>query len=375
MASPHRLGARIAWAAPAGRWGYGLSGISALVCVSLTTAFSAHPPPRPHRQVHETGMRGCLALLPRGQSQVGRLSGATAAVRHGRTLVSLRTRHSLHGGAPEDGASPGAGAGSRGVDCMSSNSARPAERDGGRPKTVLTAQQEADRAARRSEIAQQRAERLAKIASGESGLGKVRQHVNPLAPAFREPIPSPDWETVYADTALPLHVDLGCGKGRMLLEMAKLHPERNFLGVEIREPLVVRADRWVREEELRNLHYVSGNINVSVKSLLASYPGTLDLVSVLMPDPWFKKRHKKRRLLQAELLSQLALLMRPGATFFVMSDVQEAAEDMVQILEESPDFTAWSGAWVDSPLELQTEREAACLSRGEPIFRAVFTRL
>jgi tRNA (guanine-N7-)-methyltransferase len=161
----------------------------------------------------------------------------------------------------------------------------------------------------------------------------------------------------------------------MLLEMAKLHPERNFLGVEIREPLVVRADRWVREEELRNLHYVSGNINVSVKSLLASYPGTLDLVSVLMPDPWFKKRHKKRRLLQAELLSQLALLMRPGATFFVMSDVQEAAEDMVQILEESPDFTAWSGAWVDSPLELQTEREAACLSRGEPIFRAVFTRL
>ena len=51
-------------------------------------------------------------------------------------------------------------------------------------------------------------------------------------------------------------------------------------GVEIREPLVARADRWVREERLRNLHYVSGNINVSVEYVLATYPGHLDLVSV-----------------------------------------------------------------------------------------------
>jgi len=52
------------------------------------------------------------------------------------------------------------------------------------------------------------------------------------------------------------------------------------VGVEIREPLVVRADRWVREEGIQNLHYVSGNINVSIESLLAAYAGPLDLVSV-----------------------------------------------------------------------------------------------
>jgi len=199
----------------------------------------------------------------------------------------------------------------------------PRESQGGRgTKRVLTPEEEAARRARREQIAHERATKLAKIASGESGLGKVRQHVNPLAPGFREPIPTPDWQRVYADASRPLHIDMGCGKGRMLLEMAKLQPHRNFLGVEIREPLVVRADRWVREEGLRNLHYVSGNINVSLKSVLASYPGALDLVSVLMPDPWFKKRHKKRRLLQPELVEQVAALMKPGARFFVMSDVQ-----------------------------------------------------
>lgn len=199
----------------------------------------------------------------------------------------------------------------------------PRESQGGRgKKRVLTPEQEAARLARREQIAHERATKLAKIASGESGLGKVRQHVNPLSPVFREPIPTPDWRKVYEDASRPLHIDMGCGKGRMLLEMAKLQPDRNFLGVEIREALVVRADRWVREEGLRNLHYVSGNINVSLESVLASYPGALDLVSVLMPDPWFKKRHKKRRLLQPELVEQVAALMKPGARFFVMSDVQ-----------------------------------------------------
>jgi len=144
--------------------------------------------------------------------------------------------------------------------------------------------------------------------------------------------------------------------------------------VEIREALVVRADRWVREHGLKNLHFVSGNINVSVESLVGSYPGAVDLVSVLMPDPWFKNRHKKRRLLQRELVEQLASRMPPAARFFVMSDVKEAAEEMVAILEESPSFSSWEGRWVENPLPIGTERELACMSRHEAIYRAVFTR-
>lgn len=79
----------------------------------------------------------------------------------------------------------------------------------------------------------------------------------------------------------------------------------------------MRAQRWVQEEGLRNAHFVSGNINVSVESLLAGYKGNLELVSVLMPDPWFKTKHHKRRLLKPDLVSALAAKMKPGARFLV----------------------------------------------------------
>ncbi|EKX49935.1 hypothetical protein GUITHDRAFT_157348 [Guillardia theta CCMP2712] len=204
--------------------------------------------------------------------------------------------------------------------------------------------------------------------TSESGLGKVRQHVNPLGPHFRTPIKAPDWKEVYEHPEQDLHIDLGCGKGRLLFELAGMNKDMNYLGVEIRELLVARADRWTREEGRRNCCFVYGNINVSVESLLSSYPGKIRMVSVLMPDPWFKKRHQKRRLLQPELVQQ-------GAQFFVMSDVKECAESMIEIMDASPLFDNWDGKWIESPLPIATEREGSCMSRGESIYRALYTRL
>ena len=94
-----------------------------------------------------------------------------------------------------------------------------------------------------------------------------------------------------------------------------------------------------------------------------------------MPDPWFKNRHKKRRLLQPSLVEDVAHYMAAGAQVFVMSDVKEAAQEMVAILDASPSFGSWAGVWVDNPMPVATEREASCMSRGEPIYRAVFARL
>mmetsp|Transcript_12472 Transcript_12472/g.19630 ORF Transcript_12472/g.19630 Transcript_12472/m.19630 type:complete len:339 (-) Transcript_12472:27-1043(-) len=222
---------------------------------------------------------------------------------------------------------------------------------------------------------ERRKEKIAKIAAGESGLGKVRQHVNPLAPGFREPCPTPEWDSIYQDLSKDLHLDIGCGKGHFLFDLAKEDDSRNHLGIEIREALPVRAQRWVQEEGLTNCYFTFGNINVSVESLLSGYPGNLELVTVMMPDPWFKKRHQKRRIIQPELVEALASKMKPGSRFMVQSDVLEAAENMVEVLDACDKFTTFDGNWIEQPLPIQTERETSCLSKGMPVYRALYTRL
>lgn len=101
---------------------------------------------------------------------------------------------------------------------------------------------------------------------------RVRQHVNPLSQKYQTPVSSVDWEKVYTIPTQPLHLDIGCGKGRFLLSMATLEPNWNFLGLEIREPLVQEANHWRHELGLTNLHYVFCNVNNSLRSLLSSLP-------------------------------------------------------------------------------------------------------
>ncbi|WP_225913889.1 metallophosphoesterase [Leptolyngbya ohadii] len=110
---------------------------------------------------------------------------------------------------------------------------------------------------------------------------RVRQHVNPLSDKYQQPASAPVWEKVYAELKQPLHLDIGCARGQFVLEMAQQLPLWNFLGLEIREPLVIQANKLREEAGLTNLHYVFCNANNSVRSLLASLPaGVLQRVSI-----------------------------------------------------------------------------------------------
>ena len=83
---------------------------------------------------------------------------------------------------------------------------------------------------------------------------RVHQHVNPLSPHYKqEPMPV-DLASVFADPSLPLHIDIGCARGRFILRMAELDAKSNYLGIEIREPLVTEANR-LDLVEFRDLRY------------------------------------------------------------------------------------------------------------------------
>ncbi|WP_035992464.1 tRNA (guanosine(46)-N7)-methyltransferase TrmB [Leptolyngbya sp. KIOST-1] len=206
---------------------------------------------------------------------------------------------------------------------------------------------------------------------------RVRQHVNPLSERYQAPVAMPDWSEAFANPQQPLHIDIGCGKGVFALHMAQLQPEWNFLGLEIRKPVVESAQKRQQEAGLSNLHFMYCNVNISLRALLESWgdQNPLQQVSIQFPDPWFKKRHQKRRVLQPELVATLAEFLPPGGRVVVQSDVEEVAVDMCDRLSEHPHFLPQGDRWLPaSPFPAQTDRERVTLEQGLPVYRAIFTR-
>ncbi len=206
---------------------------------------------------------------------------------------------------------------------------------------------------------------------------RVRQHVNPLSKKYQTPVSPPNWTQVYAQVTRPLHLDIGCARGEFLLSMAQLQPDWNFLGLEIREPLVEQANAKVSELGLSNLHYLFCNVSNSLVPILESLPtGTLQRVTIQFPDPWFKKRQAKRRLVQPELVDTLARYLTDGGVVFLQSDVEVVAVEMRDRFEIHPAFHRQDAdTWLaTNPLPVPTEREISTLSRGEPVYRALFVR-
>ncbi|NEP12389.1 MAG: tRNA (guanosine(46)-N7)-methyltransferase TrmB [Symploca sp. SIO2C1] len=203
---------------------------------------------------------------------------------------------------------------------------------------------------------------------------RVRQHVNPLSKKYQTPVSPPDWTKIYAQTTQPLHLDIGCARGEFLFEMARLQPNWNFLGLEIREPLVEKAKVLVSELGLSNLHFLFCNVNNSLKPLLSSFPSeTLQQVTIQFPDPWFKKRHGKRRVVQPELVDTLATYLIDGGEVFLQSDVEIVAQEMCDRFDEHSAFYRQGRDWLTmNPLPVSTEREISTISRGEPVYRALF---
>lgn len=205
---------------------------------------------------------------------------------------------------------------------------------------------------------------------------RIRQHVNPLSQKYLRVLEAPDWHDVYQEPSLPLHLDIGCARGRFPLRMAQKHPDWNFLGVEIRQPLVLEANENRDRLGLQNLHYLFGNINVEPEYFFAALPPTLQRVTIQFPDPWFKQRHNKRRVAQPELVAAIAKALPPGGEVFLQSDVAVVAEDMRERWAENNRFRAvHNSPWLEAnPLEIPTEREIACFNLQRPVYRCLFTR-
>ena len=202
---------------------------------------------------------------------------------------------------------------------------------------------------------------------------RVHQHVNPLAPYYRQAPKPVDVASVFADPQRPLMIDLGCARGRFLLRMAEAEPAWNYLGVEIREPLVDEANRLANEAGHDNLHYVFCNAMLWLDRLLEKIPeGRLQLVTIQFPDPWFKKKHAKRRMVNRELIDAILDKLASNSRIFVQTDIQDLADEMFGLFRETDGLD--EVPMFENPFTVKTERERAVEAKSLPIYRALFVR-
>ncbi len=208
----------------------------------------------------------------------------------------------------------------------------------------------------------------------------MRQHVNPLSKNFDEIEKIPSLIDMFDDSNLNLHIDIGCAGGEYLFDLALENTNWNYLGIEIRERLVNTAKLKVRDKEIKNLFFVFGN----AFNILNDYHGrflikNLKSISFNFPDPWFKKRHHKRRVIQPEFINILSNLMKKGSIIYIKTDVKDLFEYMdctissdfnFEIIEKK-DFNYLESF---NPNKVQTNREKYVLGSELEIFENIYIK-
>ena len=208
----------------------------------------------------------------------------------------------------------------------------------------------------------------------------MRQHVNPLSKNFDEIEKIPSLIEMFDDSTLNLHIDIGCAAGEYLFDLALENTNWNYLGIEIRERLVNTAKLKVRDKEIKNLFFVFGN----AFNILNDYHSkflikNLKSISFNFPDPWFKKRHHKRRVIQPEFINILSNLMKKGSIIYIKTDVKDLFEYMdCTILSnfnfESIDKKDFNFSESFNPNKVQTNREKYVLLNKLKIFENIYIK-
>ena len=209
----------------------------------------------------------------------------------------------------------------------------------------------------------------------------MRQHVNPLSKNFFEIDPIPPLNEVFENPQLPLHLDIGCASGDFLMELSLKNKNWNYIGIEIREKLVLNANLKIKNREYKNVYFSFGNaINILNNSNNKTLIDAITSISFYFPDPWFKKKHHKRRVIQPEFINLLSNAMRTRSLIFIKTDVQELFEYMELTILESLKFKKLANEDFRfnesfNPIKTQTKREKYVLLSQLEIYESIYFRI
>lgn len=213
------------------------------------------------------------------------------------------------------------------------------------------------------------------LRAGRMGSGQVRALAE-LGPRYVLPFQAtpPDWDAVFGRAA-PRILEIGFGMGAATAAIATTRPEVDFIGCEVHEPGVGALLREIGERDLGNLRILQHDAVEVLEHMVA--PASLAGIHLFFPDPWHKKRHHKRRLVQPPFIARLVTRLAPGAVLHCATDWQPYAEQMLAVLSAEPALrnTAPDGAYAPKPdYRPLTKFEARGLRLGHGVWDLVFAR-
>ena len=208
----------------------------------------------------------------------------------------------------------------------------------------------------------------------------MRQHVNPLSSNFNQIERIPSLREMFGDSKLNLHLDIGCAAGDFLFDLALVNTNWNYLGIEIREKLVKNAKLKVFEREIKNLYFIFGNANNILNDVQSKFIiENVKSLSFNFPDPWFKKRHYKRRVIQPEFIKILSNSLQKGTLIFIKTDVKDLFDYMDYTISSNFYFRTidkknfnYSASF--NPNKIKTYREKYVIVNKLEIFEKIYIK-
>ena len=201
--------------------------------------------------------------------------------------------------------------------------------------------------------------------------------VKPLKPYFQV-IDDIGDQLVWADffgNDNPVEVDIGCGRGLFVFTAADANPNRNYLGLEIDYREGRRGAMRLKKREMSNARIIGGDCKVVLSKMIE--PHSFDAAHVYFPDPWWKKKHHKRRLFTAEFIDLLAQIVKPEGFVHSWTDVIEYYDVIQELMDGHESFSICEAAPERQPehdMDYQTSFERKKRKLGLPIYRGLWQR-
>jgi tRNA (guanine-N7-)-methyltransferase len=203
---------------------------------------------------------------------------------------------------------------------------------------------------------------------------RIRQHVNPLKSDLLE---IADVPRIAPAAGQAVDVELGCAEAHFLVDLARADRDTLFVGVEIRRELVTFTSRDLSRAGLDNVRLVFANMSVDMPRLFE--PAGVRRFFLNFPDPWFKTRQHKRRVIGPDLMEEIHRALAPGGELFVQTDIFDLALEAMGALEGMAParFVNVHAPWSflpANPYPAKSRRERQCEGEGARVWRLLYRR-